>query len=163
MTVERLGGGEVSGFLHDDVVVGDQLEVRGPIGRWFVWRGDTPALLIGGGSGIVPVMSMLRLARRTGPNHLVHLLASVRVPEDLYYPSELPGPDATVVYTRRAPDGWPRPAGRLSADDLPDSVAAAATVYVCGSAGFSDAATALLEGSGIPADRIRVERFGPTS
>ena len=62
ITVERLEGGEVSSFLHDDVVAGDRLEVRGPIGGWFVWRGDTPALLVGGGSGLVPLMAMLRLA-----------------------------------------------------------------------------------------------------
>src|SRR6202051_288800 len=62
ITVERLPGGEVSAFLHDEVVAGDDLEVRGPIGGWFVWRGDSPALLIGGGSGVVPLMEMLRVA-----------------------------------------------------------------------------------------------------
>jgi ferredoxin-NADP reductase len=66
LTVERLPEGEVSSFLHDEVVVGDELEVRGPIGGWFVWRGDGPALLLGGGSGVAPLMAMLRLAHRTG-------------------------------------------------------------------------------------------------
>ena len=78
LTVERLLDGEVSTFLHDEVVVGDELEVRGPIGGFFVWKGEDPALLLGGGSGIVPLMAMLRLARRSGRAHLVHLVVSVR-------------------------------------------------------------------------------------
>ena len=85
LTVERLEDGEVSGYLDGVAVVGDELEVRGPIGRWFVWRGDSPALLIGGGSGVVPLMSMLRLARNTGVEDLVRLVVSVRGPDDLLY------------------------------------------------------------------------------
>jgi len=162
LTVERLEEGEVSTFLHDEVVVGDELEVRGPIGGWFVWRGDTPALLIGGGSGLVPVMAMLRLARRSGRSGLVHLVVSTRGPEDLYYAAELPGPETTVVYTRRVPEGWPRPPGRLSPGDLPLPVGQDTTAYVCGSSGFSDAATDILVGAGVPEEHIRVERFGPT-
>lgn len=162
LTVERLDDGEVSAFLHDEVVVGDQLEVRGPIGQWFVWQGDTSAVLIGGGSGVVPLMSMLRLARRTGREDLVHLVASVRFPEDLYYAAEMPGPNITAIYTRGTPEGWPRPAGRMTAEDLPGSAIIAIAAYVCGSAGFSDAATAALVDRGVPTDRIRVERFGPT-
>ena len=77
-------------FLHDEVEPGDELEVRGPIGGWFVWAGDTPALLIGGGSGVVPLMAMLRLARQQHTPELIHLLVSVRRPEDLYYADELP-------------------------------------------------------------------------
>ena len=111
LTVERLEEGEVSTFLHDEVVVGDDLEVRGPIGGWFVWRGDTPALLIGGGSGVVPVMAMLRLARRTDHSDLVRLVVSARAPEDLYYAAEIPGPETTVVYTRRIPGGLAPAAG----------------------------------------------------
>ena len=73
----------MSAFLHDVVEPGDELEVRGPIGGWFVWDGTTPALLVGGGSGVVPLMAMLRLARRTGRSDLVRLVVSVRAPEDL--------------------------------------------------------------------------------
>jgi ferredoxin-NADP reductase len=80
LTVERLPEGEVSSFLHDEVVVGDELEVRGPIGGWFVWRGDAPALLIGGGSGVVPLMAMLRLAHRMGRSDLGRLIVSTRGP-----------------------------------------------------------------------------------
>jgi ferredoxin-NADP reductase len=162
LTVERLPEGEVSSFLHDEVVVGDELEVRGPIGGWFVWRGDTPALLLGGGSGVVPVMAMLRLAQLTGRLDLVHLIVSTRTPEDLYYAAELGQLQQTILYTRRTPPGWPRPAGRLSAADLPTSIGAETTVYVCGSSGFSNAATDVLLGAGVAEARIRVERFGPT-
>ena len=161
LTVERLPEGEVSSFMHDEVVVGDELEVRGPIGAWFVWRGDTPALLIGGGSGIVPLMSMLRLAHQTGRLNLVHLVVSTRTPEDLYYTAELTDLGAEVIYTRRAPQGSQRPAGRLTRADLP-SIGPEATVFVCGSSGFSDAATDALLSVGVEDERIRVERFGPT-
>ena len=110
LTVERLDDGEVSGFLHDVVVPGDELEVRGPIGGWFVWRGDTPAVLVGGGSGLVPLMAMLRLARRSGSSDLVRLVVSVRSRADLLYADELPGPETTIVYTRESPDGRAPPA-----------------------------------------------------
>src|ERR1700737_4388185 len=73
LTVERLDGGEVSTFLHDEVLVGDELDVRGPIGGWFVWRGESRALLVGGGSGVVPLMAMLRLARQRRRSDLVRL------------------------------------------------------------------------------------------
>jgi ferredoxin-NADP reductase len=162
LTVERLPEGEVSSFLHDEVVVGDELEVRGPIGGWFVWRADTPALLLGGGSGVVPLMAMLRLAQRQGRSDLVHLIVSTRTPDDLYYAGELADLHETVLYTRRTPEGCPRPAGRLTAADLPTSIGAETTVFVCGSSGFSDAATDILLGAGVETERIRVERFGPT-
>jgi ferredoxin-NADP reductase len=162
LTVERFPDGEVSSFMHDEVVVGDELEVRGPIGGWFVWRADTPALLLGGGSGVVPLMAMLRLARQKGASDLVHLIVSTRSPENLYYAAELAEREETIVYTRETPEGWPRPAGRLTAADLPPSISPETTVYVCGSSGFSDAATDLLLNAGVASDRIRVERFGPT-
>jgi len=162
LTVERLEGGEVSAFLHDDVIVGDELEVRGPIGGWFVWGGDSPALLVGGGSGVVPLMAMLRFARVHGNSDLVRLVVSVRSPDDLYYARELPGPESTVVYTRVAPPAFARPVGRLTASDIVVPNAVSTTAFVCGSSGFCDAATDLLLGAGIPVERIRVERFGPT-
>jgi ferredoxin-NADP reductase len=161
LTVERLPDGEVSAFLHDEVVPGDELQVRGPIGGWFVWRGDNPVLLIGGGSGIVPLMAMLRLARRIGISDMVHLLVSVREQESLYYPRELPGPESTVIYTRRAPEGIPRPAGRLTVQDIPD-LPGAGTAYVCGSEAFAETATDLLLSKGIPRELLRIEKFGPS-
>jgi ferredoxin-NADP reductase len=162
LTVERLEEGEVSSFLHDVVVPGDVLEVRGPIGGWFVWRGETAAVLVGGGSGTVPLMSMLRLARQTQRSDLVRLLVSVRAPTDLYYADELPGSETTVVYTRVAPPGSPRPPGRLDLDDVARVLVAGSIVYVCGSAGFADNATELLTAAGAAPGDIRVERFGPT-
>lgn len=159
LTVERLEGGEVSSFLHDDAVVGDELEVRGPIGGWFVWQGQTPAVLVGGGSGIVPLMAMYRLARQAQRSDLVRLVVSVRSDDDLYYAGELA--EATVVYTRAAPASSSRPPGRLTAGDLP-AITPGVTGYVCGSSGFADAASRLLLDLGQPAEHIRVERFGPS-
>ena len=159
LTVERLEDGEVSAFLHDEVVQGDQLEVRGPIGGWFVWRGDHPALLVGGGSGVVPLMAMLRLARQSGQPG-VRLVVSVRSPADLYYADELPGPDASIIYTREAPSSVP--VAHLTSGDLVGALLPDATAYVCGSARFADAASELVLAAGVPPDRVRVERFGPT-
>ncbi len=163
LTVERFDDGEVSTFLHDVLEVGDELEVRGPIGGYFVWDATTPALLLGGGSGIVPLMAMLRLARANGRVDLVHLVVSVRGPRDLYYPDELHAPGATVVYTREAAPASTRPPGRLTADDVVAHLRDDATVYVCGSASFADAVGDLVTGLGVDASRIRVERFGPSA
>jgi ferredoxin-NADP reductase len=163
LTVERLEGGEVSMFLHDEVVVGDQLELRGPIGRWFVWDGTTPAVLVGGGSGVVPLMAMVRLARKLGRSQLVRLVVSVRTPGDLYYHDELPGPESTVVYTRAAPPGSERPPGHITEADVAPALQPLATGYVCGSAGFADAASYLLVDLGVPTGQVRVERFGPSA
>jgi ferredoxin-NADP reductase len=162
LTVERLEDGEVSTFMHDVVEVGDDLEVRGPIGQWFVWEGDEPALLVGGGSGVVPLMSMLRLARQNGDSRLVRLITSVRRPADLYYADELPGSETTVVYTREAPASSARTVGRLAAADVEGCAQPGVTAYICGSSGFCDAASTLLVDAGVPVDDIRVERFGPT-
>jgi ferredoxin-NADP reductase len=153
----------VSAFLHDVVEAGDELEVRGPIGGWFVWDGTTPALLVGGGSGIVPLMSMLRHARRIGVSDRVRLLVSVRSPADLFYANEVAGPETTIVYTRHVPDDWPRAARRLALDDLAPLVRDGDTAYVCGSAGFAGAASRLVVDAGVPTSSVRVERFGPTS
>lgn len=162
LTVERLEGGEVSSFLHDDVAIGDELEVRGPIGGWFVWNADLPAVLVGGGSGVVPIMAMLRLARREARTDLVRVVVSVRTPDDLYYANEISGPETTVVYTRATPPGFARPPARLSAADVPVPFAPEARAYVCGSSGFADAASDALIAAGIPGAQIRVERFGPS-
>ncbi len=162
LTIERLPDGEVSAFMHDEAMVGDEVEVRGPIGGWFVWQADVPALLIGGGSGLVPLMAMLRLARTSGLSDLVHLVVSVRSEDQLYYADELTGPETTVLYTRRAPDGWRRPPGHMTPDDLPLPLSTGTTAFVCGSAGFADAASDLLTDAGVDRASIRIERFGPT-
>jgi ferredoxin-NADP reductase len=162
LTVEKLEGGEVSEFLHDVVRPGDELEVRGPIGLFFVWEGERPALLVGGGSGVVPLMAMLRQARATGRSELLRLVVSARSPDDLYYADELPGPESVVLYTRQTPPGAGRTAGRIAVADIAPLVRGDEDVYVCGSPAFADAATDVIIGAGIPADRIRVERFGPS-
>lgn len=162
LTIERLPGGEVSMFLHDEVVAGDVIEVRGPIGLWFVWRGDVPALFVGGGSGIVPLMAMLRLARRLGRSSDVRLVASVRSPDVVYYASELPGPETSVFYTRTGPKGLIRPTGRITKGDIAPLVDPRATAYICGSSPFCDALGEIVMSCGISTDHIRIERFGPS-
>jgi ferredoxin-NADP reductase len=162
LTIERLDDGEVSTFLHDETVAGDMVEVRGPIGGWFVWDGSSPALLVGGGSGVVPLMAMLRLARARPDQRLAHLVLSVRSPEDLIYADEIHGPDTTIVYTRQTPADADRAAGRLTADDLLAHVREGATTYVCGSSRFAEAASDLLVDAGVAENAIRIERFGPT-
>ena len=162
LTIERLDDGEVSTFLHDEVRVGDELEVRGPIGGWFVWRGDEPAVLVGGGSGLVPLMAMLRYARAIGRTDLVRLVTSVRSIDDLLYADEVSGAETRVLYSRVAPASSTRPAGRITRDDLTAVLLPDCMAYVCGSAGFANTASDLLVDVGVPVERIRVERFGPT-
>jgi len=158
--VERLFEGEVSTFLADVVEPGDELEVRGPIGGWFVWDGERPALLVGGGTGVVPLVSMLRTARELGRADLLRTVVSTRTLAELPYADELVGAGAILVTTRE-PHGV-RPAGRLTAADLVPLCEPGQTAYVCGSAGFAEAASQLLVELGVPATDVRVERFGPS-
>jgi ferredoxin-NADP reductase len=162
LTVERLADGEVSTFLHDEVRIGDTLEVRGPIGGWFVWDATSPALLIGGGSGVVPLMSMLRLARREPGQSLAHLLVSVRDPTALIYANEMSGSDVSVIFSRTAPPDSGRLPGRLAAHDLTPHIRRDATIYICGSAGFTAAVSELVAQAGVDPRSMRIERFGPT-
>jgi len=161
----------VSPFLIDELAVGDAVEARGPFGGWFVWRAQDPGpvLLVAGGSGIVPLMAMIRT--RAGASRApFRLVYSVRTPADRIYASELRrrvaedgGLDVAWVHTRIAPDGDPRPPGRLRAEDLaahgwpPDFEP---TCYVCGPTGFVEAAATLLTNAGHDPARIRTERFG---
>jgi ferredoxin-NADP reductase len=158
--VERLEEGEVSTFLADVVEPGDELEVRGPIGGWFVWDGDMPALLLGGGTGVVPFVAMLRTARALGRSDLLRIAVSTRTLAGLPYADELVDAGALVVTTRE-PHGIRR-AGRLRPEDLVPLWEPGQTAYVCGSTPFAEAAGQLLVGMGVPAEDIRVERFGPT-
>jgi ferredoxin-NADP reductase len=160
--VERLVDGEVSGYLAEVVEPGDRLEVRGPIGGWFVWRGDTPAVGLAGGSGVVPFIAMLRHAAHRNQRDLLRLMVSVQTLADLPYAEELAAQQARIVLTRQdAPDGRPR--GRLAAADLDGLTGQAGMSYfVCGSEGFAESASDLLVAAGIDAHQIRVERFGPT-
>jgi ferredoxin-NADP reductase len=158
--VERLDDGEVSTFLADVVEPGDRLEVRGPIGGWFVWDGEAPALLVGGGTGVVPLVAMLRTARALGRTDLLRIAVSTRTLAELPYADELLEAGALVVTTREA--HGVRRAGRLTAADLVPLWEPGQTAYVCGSAGFAEAASQLLVEFGVPASDVRVERFGPS-
>ncbi|GAA2870363.1 ferredoxin reductase [Nonomuraea rubra] len=171
LTVETVADGEVSPYLTEELRAGDQVELRGPVGGWFVWRPESkaPVLLVGGGSGIVPLMAMIRERRKAGSRVPFRLLYSVRDPERRYYAEELrrpdPGLDITYLYTRSAPDGVSRPARRIMLDDLAEGGWPATfepDCYVCGPTGFVEAAADLLLALGHAPERIRTERFGPT-
>jgi ferredoxin-NADP reductase len=159
--VERLEDGEVSPFLADGVQPGDRLEVRGPIGGWFVWEGESPALLVGGGSGVVPFLAMLRHARTLGRTDLLRIAVSSRTLIELPYAMELMDAGALIVLTRE-PYG-DRAAARLMGDELHALWAPEQTAYVCGSARFAEAASQLLVDIGVPDHSIRIERFGPSA
>jgi ferredoxin-NADP reductase len=164
LTIDRLADGEVSPYFHDVVADGDQVEVRGPFTSYFVWRGERPVLLVGGGSGVVPLMAMLRHRRRVMPDLPMRLVYSVRHADDVIYADEL-GDDAVLTFTRDAPDGWKGHVGHID----PSLIAAVSsallpgTAFVCGGTGFVEAAADLLLGAGFNEEEIRTERFGPTS
>jgi ferredoxin-NADP reductase len=162
LTIDRLDDGEVSPYFHDVVVEGDQVEVRGPFASYFVWRGEAPALLVGGGSGVVPLMAMLRHRRRAMPEVPMRLVYSVRAAEDVIYADEL-GDDVELTFTREPPTGWTGHTGRIDARLLTGVQTDSATAFVCGSHGFVEAASELLLDAGLDARRIRTERFGPTA
>ncbi|GAA4928674.1 ferredoxin reductase [Actinoplanes utahensis] len=172
VSVQRLADGEVSPYLTDVVETGDQIEVRGPIGGWFVWRqtSTAPVVLVAGGSGVVPLMAMIRARGLAGGRQPFRLIYSVRTPEDALYADELrrraredAGLDVHFVYTRKAPDDWPVPPRRLDvavinshgwpADFEPDC-------YVCGPNTFVETVADILVALGHDPKRIRTERFG---
>lgn len=156
LTLDHVPGGEVSGHLHTVARVGDTVEVRGPLSGFFAWPGDRPALLLGAGSGVVPLMSMVRHHRRAGLTVPLRLIVSARTREDLIYAEEY-GDETTVVLTRSQ--------GRLNAAHLAPYLGAGQPdggweAYICGSNGFAEHASRLLVAGGQPVERIRIERFG---
>jgi len=174
LTIQRLPNGEVSPFLVRDYAIGDPIEVRGPVGGWFVWRPEDtdPVLLVGGGSGIVPLVAMVRARRAAGSRVPFRLMYSVRTPGDVYYAQELRtrarddlGLDITVCYTRVAPAGSRRPPHRLSRVDLVSAGWPAQfrpRCYVCGPTGFVESVAGMLTALGHDERQIRTERFGPS-
>ncbi|WP_414731640.1 ferredoxin reductase [Williamsia sp.] len=168
-TVQELPDGEVSPYLIYDLAVGDQVEVRGPIGRWFVWRSSDPApvQLIAGGSGVVPLMAMIRERETTATTAPCRLLYSVRTPENGYYRAELDRLRSSgrltvdYVHTRTATDG--RRSGRLTRDELASFVFPAdqqPEFRVCGPTAFVEQCARWLVDLRYPANTIRTERFG---
>jgi ferredoxin-NADP reductase len=143
------------------VVDGDQVEVRGPFTSYFVWRGEKPVLLVGGGSGVVPLMCMLRHRRRTMPDLPMRLVYSVRNAEDLIYADEL-GDDALLTYTREPPESWSGHRGHIDSELLAEAGIDGGIAFVCGSNGFVETASQLLLQAGYGPQQIRTERFGPT-
>ena len=171
VTVEIDPDGEVSPYLTRDVSVGEELEIRGPLGGWFVWRPaqTEPVQLIAGGSGLVPLMSMLRSRASADNSTPFRLLYSVRRPEAMLYSADLrvagalDGVDVSYVYTREAPAGWPDPVGRVDAARLAAVTwppGERPTTYICGPTAFVETVADLLLAAGHEARRIRTERFG---
>ncbi|WBB68953.1 ferredoxin reductase [Micromonospora sp. WMMD812] len=174
LTVQRVPDGEVSPYLIDTYAEGDPVEVRGPVGGWFVWRAEetAPVLLVGGGSGIVPLMAILRARREAGSRAPFRLLYSVRTPDDVFYADELLrrgrddlGLDVAYLYTRQAPEGWRGEPHRIGLADVnnhgwPSDLEP--LNYVCGPTGFVEAVADLLVGLGHQPRRVKTERFGPT-
>jgi ferredoxin-NADP reductase len=161
LTIDRLDEGEVSPYFHDVVVEGDGVEVRGPFTSYFVWRGEKPVLLLGGGSGVVPLMAMLRHRRRTMPELPMRLVYSVRSPEEVIYAGEL-GDDAVLAFTRTSPEAWSGHVGRIDAGLIEEAAFGSGIAFICGSNGFVETAAGLLLDAGCEPGQIRTERFGPT-
>jgi ferredoxin-NADP reductase len=173
LTVERIDDGEVSPYLAGEARAGDELEVRGPVGGHFTWRVDDggPLLLVAGGSGLVPLMAMLRHLAAHEHRVDARLLVSAREWDDVLYREELgviaqrPGVAVHYTLTRGTPPGWQGFDGRVDADMLravgPEPTARP-RVFVCGPTAFVEHAADLLVGLGHPPQAIRAERFGPT-
>lgn len=172
LTVQAVPGGEVSPFLVQDLAIGDPVELRGPVGGWFVWRpGQTQrVLLLAGGSGVVPLMAMVRARHESGSPSPMRLVYSARAPADVLYADELRehadqdhGFEVTIVYTRTAPPGSTRAAARLDRDELAALAwppADDVLTYVCGPTGFVDVIAATLVDAGYDEQAVRTERFG---
>ena len=161
LTIDRLEDGEVSPYFHDVVVEGDQVELRGPFTSYFVWRGESPALLIGGGSGVVPLMSMLRHRRLTMPDLEMKLVYSVRTAEDVIYADEL-GDETELTFTREPPSGWGGHTGRIDAGLIESTGLRDCIVFACGTNGFVESAVGLVLAEGFDPAQVRTERFGPS-
>jgi ferredoxin-NADP reductase len=172
LTIERLEDGEVSLYLTDEVRPGDRVELRGPVGGYFVWEPAQggPLLLVAGGSGVVPLMAMIRARAAAGSDVDTRLLFSSRSWEDVIYPEELErldGDGLTVVHTltRSQPPGWTGYARRVDAEMLAEvgpSPAEVPAVYVCGPTPFVEAAAEVLVQLGHEPHRVKTERFGKT-
>ncbi len=172
LTVERLDDGEVSPYLTDELHSGDRLELRGPVGGYFVWEPslEGPVLLVGGGSGVVPLMAMIRERATAGSGVDMRLLLSSRSWEEIIYRDELErlsghGLRVAHTLTRSQPDGWTGYARRVDAEMLAEvgpAVEDRPHVYVCGPTPFVEAVANALVGLGHQPHEIKTERFGPT-
>ncbi|MGZ9235995.1 MAG: ferredoxin reductase, partial [Anaerolineales bacterium] len=174
ITVERIRDGEVSTYMHEVLIPGDRIEVRGPIGGYFVWEAtmDEPLLLIAGGSGVVPLMSMIRHRAAAGAQNPTSLLYSSRSFEDVIYYSELEklraanhGVQVFHTLTRSKPAGWKEYSRRIDADMLKEvaqPLGKSVQVFICGPTLLVESVANLLVKTGIDSNQIRTERFGPT-
>lgn len=174
ITVERIEDGEVSPYLVDEVVIGDQIEIRGPIGGYFVWDTDVeePLFLVGGGSGVVPLMAMLRHRVRSSSKAETKLLYSSRSIEDVIYQKELDkvadsnsGIEVLHTLTRKQPEGWKGYSRRVDAEMIAEAAWSSSSnpiAFICGPTAFVENVASLLVGLGYSPDRVKTERFGPS-
>jgi ferredoxin-NADP reductase len=172
LTIEMLPDGEVSGYLGEELREGDELELRGPIGGWFVWGPEDggPLLLVGGGSGVVPLMAMARHRALAGSGVAARLILSARTESDVFYRDELArlagdGLDVTVTLTRERSPAWGGRRGRVDRallDEVAFPAADRPRAFVCGPTGFVEAVADALVDLGHTPELVRTERFGPS-
>jgi ferredoxin-NADP reductase len=176
--IERIADGEVSPYFHDVLVEGDRVEMRGPIGGYFVWEPGMggPLMLVGGGSGVVPLIAMLRARQAAGDATPAALLYSSRMIADVIYRTELEqlaaepqGPAVVHTLTREQPPGWEGLGRRIDEPmlatvlDRIGGIGSGALAYICGPTLLVETAASVLTNLGMPPARVRTERFGPTS
>jgi len=174
LTVERVAGGEVSPFLHDELVAGDRFEMRGPIGGYFVWEAAAadPLLLVAGGSGVVPLMAIIRHRAQVASGVPCTLLYSSRSRDDVIYAAELErlnqrrdGLRVIYTFTRAEPPGWTGYSRRIDMSMLGEVIEGTgrmAQAFVCGPTPLVEVAARSLVDIGLAASQVRTERFGPT-
>ena len=174
ITVELVADGEVSPYLIEELRVGDRIELRGPIGGYFIWedRLDDPLLLVGGGSGVVPLMAIVRSRVTAGSDAPILYLSSARSLDRLIYAEELArlaseqdGLEVVHTLTRSQPPGWDGPSRRVDAEMLSApgfGVEDRPLCYVCGPTGFVESVAGTLVDLSHESSRIKTERFGPT-
>jgi ferredoxin-NADP reductase len=166
LTIQLVPDGEVSPYVYSSLEVGDEVEVRGPFGKFFIWDDSItqPVLLIAGGSGVVPMCSMLASHKAAEAKTDMRLIYSARTFEDIIYKHKLLGqPEVTITLTKEAPNDWQGPTGRINAELLKKVLkdfSETPLCYVCGMSSFVSAATELLQELNVPVENIKTERFG---
>ncbi|MDB5162550.1 MAG: oxidoreductase FAD-binding region, partial [Candidatus Saccharibacteria bacterium] len=166
LTIQHVPDGEVSSYVNNALEIGDTVEIRGPFGKFFVWDPTIvePMLLIAGGSGIVPMRSMLESHTASQSSAKMHLVYSARTYENIIYKDELvDSPDTTITLTQNDTEDWQGATGRINAlllQKVLDSYETPPLCYICGMSSFVGAASDILQSLGVLTDKIKTERFG---
>ena len=166
LTIQKVPDGEVSSYVYDSLEVGDEVEIRGPFGKFFIWDESVtqPVLLIAGGSGVVPMCSILASHHAAKLKSKMHLIYSARTFDDIIFKDKLlDQPDATITLTKEAPSDWTGETGRVNAELFRKALehySETPLCYICGMSSFVSTATEILKSLGIPVENIKTERFG---